>query len=528
MRLAWFTPLAPVRSGIASYSAMVLPALAARHEVAIFVGDDVWTPRKAEARVGVDGFAAVETPSGLIRSAHDFAPLHHARPYDLVVYQLGNAGCHDHMWAYLARYPGLVVLHDAQLHQSRAHALIARGRADDLRAELRFGHPDVPAGVAEWILAGLGNPGAPIWPFTALPLASARAVAVHYPALADNIREAHPGLEVQVIRHGAPDLQAVGVNSQLPTPNSQGNSQLPTPNFQRNPAVNGLDEWPRTSPAGLGVGSWELGVDAGRPVTFAAFGLVTPEKRVPQILRALRAVRDRLRAGGPAPRLRLVGDLSPHYDVAADAEAHGVADLVEVTGYADDDAFDRAILEADVCLCLRWPTNREASGPWLRALAAGKPTVINDLAHLVDLPTLDPRTWAVQVASPAAADANRTWRRDEAIAVAIDILDEDHSLELAMRRLAIDPGLRADLGAAARRHWASGHTVDHMVEDYERAIQAAAAAPPSGWAERSGRALPAHATADGSRLARRLADEVGVAVDFLERPSPPDAAAPEP
>ena len=48
------------------------------------------------------------------------------------------------MWAYLTRYPGLVVLHDAQLHQSRAHALIARGRADDLRAELRFGHPDTP------------------------------------------------------------------------------------------------------------------------------------------------------------------------------------------------------------------------------------------------------------------------------------------------------------------------------------------------------------------------------------------------
>ena len=41
MRLAWFSPLAPVRSGIASYSAMVLPSLAARHDIALFVGDDV-------------------------------------------------------------------------------------------------------------------------------------------------------------------------------------------------------------------------------------------------------------------------------------------------------------------------------------------------------------------------------------------------------------------------------------------------------------------------------------------------------
>jgi glycosyltransferase involved in cell wall biosynthesis len=261
-----------------------------------------------------------------------------------------------------------------------------------------------------------------------------------------------------------------------------------------------------------------LEVGADRGVVFAAFGLVTPEKRVPQILRALRAVRESVR-GGAAPRLRLVGGQTSHYDVLADAQQLGVADIVEVTGYADDDAFDRAIVEADVCLCLRWPTNREASGPWYRALAAGKPTVINDLTHLVDLPTLDPRTWEVQVASPAAADATRIWRRDEAVAVAIDILDEDHSLALAMRRLALDAGLRADLGAAARRHWAAGHTLAHMAADYERAIQAAAAAPALSWAARAGRPLPPHATWDGSRLARRLAAEVGVAVDFLmERP----------
>jgi glycosyltransferase involved in cell wall biosynthesis len=503
MRLAWFTPLAPVRSGIASYSGMVLPALAARHDISQFVADDVWRARAGDARPGPDGFRAVASPEGPIRSAHDFAPLHRARPYDLVVYQLGNAGCHDYMWAYLARYPGLVVLHDAQLHQARAKALLARGRARDLRAEFRFAHPDAPPGVADWIIAGLGNPGAPIWPFTGVPLAAARAVAVHYQALADDIRDAWPDLSVNVIRHGSPDLLASGVNSQLPTPNSQGNAHLPTANFH--------ESSPMASPARLGVGSWELGVD--RPLTFAAFGLVTPEKRVPQMLRALAAIRGTV----PHVRLRLVGDVAPYYDVHADAEAHGVADLVEITGWAGDAAFDRAIVESDVCLCLRWPTNREASGPWLRALAAGKPTIVNDLAHLVDLPTLDPRTWEVQVAASGAADATRAWRREEAIAVAVDILDEDHSLALAMRRLALDAALRAELGASARRHWGAGHTVEHMAADYERAIQAAAAAPAA-----PGRPLPAHVTEDHTGLVRRLAAEVGVAVDLL---AVPDASA---
>jgi glycosyltransferase involved in cell wall biosynthesis len=507
MRLAWFSPLAPVRSGISSYSEMVLPSIAARHEVSLFAGDDLWRAREADARPRPDGFRAVETPWGPLRSAHDFAPLHRARAFDLVVYQLGNAGCHEHMWAYLVRYPGLVVLHDAQLHQSRAQALLARGRAADLRAELRFAHPDAPPGVAEWIIAGLGNPGAPIWNLTAVPVAASRAIVVHYPALADELREAWPGLTVAVVRHGAPDLLRPA-NSQLPTSNAQEipSSQLPTRPADSEPSR----AWELGVGSSLEVGSWKLGADGDRPVTFAAFGLVTPEKRVPQILRALRAVRDGMRGGRPAPRLRLVGGLTPHYDALADARACGVEDLVEMTGYADDDAFDRAIVEADVCLCLRWPTNREASGPWIRALAAGKPTVIDDLAHLVDLPTLDPRTWEVQVASPDATDALRVWRRDEAVAVAIDILDEDHSLGLAMRRLAVDPGLRAELGAAARRHWAAQHTLAHMADDYERAIQAAAAAP-----ARPARPLPAHVTWDGTALARRLAADTGVAVDFL-------------
>jgi hypothetical protein len=49
-----------------------------------------------------------------------------------------------------------------------------------------------------------------------------------------------------------------------------------------------------------------------------------------------------------------------------------------------------------------------------------------------------------------------------------------------------------------------------MAADYERAIDAAAAAP-----AHPDRPLPPHATSDGTALARRLAGQVGVAVDFL-------------
>src|ERR1700690_1329845 len=111
MRLAWFTPLAPVKSGIAQYSRDLLPALASSCEIDVFVDGSL---------------DRVERPSAgtALFSAHDFVWKHRRAPYDLVVYQLGNAPCHDYMWPYLIRYPGLVVLHDGQLHHARARALL--------------------------------------------------------------------------------------------------------------------------------------------------------------------------------------------------------------------------------------------------------------------------------------------------------------------------------------------------------------------------------------------------------------------
>ena len=278
MRVAWFSPLAPIRSGIASYSAMVLPSLARRHEIALFAGDDAWPTHRAIARTGADGFLAADSPWGAIRAAHDFAPIHRARPF-IVGLQLGNAGCHDHMWAYLTRYPGLVVLHDAQLHQSRAHApprpraarrparraALRPSRRPSGRRRVDHRRPRQPR------RADLADDCGSAW--------AARAVAVHFPALAADLREAWPGLEVCEIRHGSPNLQSCSEHA----------------------------------PSMLRARSKHV------PVTFAAFGLaLTPEKRVPQMLRALATIR----AHVPGVRLQLVGDVTPHYDVQADARSH--------------------------------------------------------------------------------------------------------------------------------------------------------------------------------------------------------------
>src|SRR5204863_9661788 len=96
MRIAWFSPLPPERSGIATYSGDLLPRLGRSHTIHAFSAANarhiLWKARRNQ--------------------------------YDLVAYQLGNAACHDFMWGYLAAFQGLVVLHDARLHHARARALL--------------------------------------------------------------------------------------------------------------------------------------------------------------------------------------------------------------------------------------------------------------------------------------------------------------------------------------------------------------------------------------------------------------------
>ncbi len=90
--------------------------------------------------------------------------------------------------------------------------------------------------------------------------------------------------------------------------------------------------------------------------------------------------------------------------------------------------------------------------------------------------------------------ASRDFPDPGPVTVAVDILDEDHSLRLAMRRLATDTSLRRSLGNAGQRYWEREHSMPRMLEDYERVIAEAAATPAPLVT------LPAHLVNDGDRL----------------------------
>jgi glycosyltransferase involved in cell wall biosynthesis len=417
----------PARTGIAAYSAEVLPLLRRHFDI------DVYDEQKA----------------------HDFVWTHAKRPYDLTVYQMGNSLAHAYQWAYLARYPGLTVLHDAQLHQARALHLLQQHREQDYRAELNFSHPDAPDGVADLVSAGLGGSLYYLWPMLRLVVGASRMSAVHDRTLAEHLRAQFPDAAIGTISMG---VRAVSGHAGAAVR-----------------ARHGIPE---------------------NAVVFGCYGNVTAAKRIEPMLGALA----RVARQHPAVHLLIVGDTSQEFDVARAAAERGIAGNLTMAGYVDDEALDGYLQAADVCVCLRWPSTGETSASWLRCLAAGKPTIVTNLVQSGDVPRLDPRDWRQEIGSHL-----------DPIAVAVDVLDEDRTLELAMGRLASDAELRARLGANASAYWTARHTVERMADSYVEVIRKALERPVP---EKQN--VPRHLEADGTALARRLAAEMSVSVDFLD------------
>lgn len=105
-RLAYVSPLPPTQSGIADYSAEVLPELANHYDIDVVV---------EQSDVSASWIAA-NCP---IRTTEWFS--NNYDRYDRVLYHFGNSPFHKHMFGLLDRFPGTVVLHDFFLSNVIAH-----------------------------------------------------------------------------------------------------------------------------------------------------------------------------------------------------------------------------------------------------------------------------------------------------------------------------------------------------------------------------------------------------------------------
>ncbi|HKM52065.1 MAG TPA: glycosyltransferase [Isosphaeraceae bacterium] len=334
-RIAFFSPLPPLRSGISDYSARLLDELKPRYTIDLY-HDAGYVPH-----------IGLRSPDFGCYDYRLFERNARVLNYHALVYQMGNSQYHGYMYEILLRYPGIVTLHDlgiAGFHFWYAQQPGVDGNSH-IRRELeafcgaRAG--EVLRSLAAWADAPGGMKGACIqqgYHLNGRIFEQAAAVIVHSPWCAEQVRSrfpAHLG-KMTVVPFGATTLD-------------------PSPDQRK--AIRARFEMP---PEALIIASLGLLHTAKMNVETIA-GFAPLARAIPEAL------------------LIFVGNEIDNGEARREVMELGLQRRVRFLGHYPDDLADLAAI-ADIGVCLRRPpTNGETSAALMDLLRLGVPTIVSDV-----------------------------------------------------------------------------------------------------------------------------------------------------
>lgn len=329
-RMAYISPLPPERSGIADYSAELLPELSRHYEIDVIVVQeevsDIWVRANCA-----------------IRSLAWFAE--HSEQYERILYHFGNSVYHQHMFGMLRRYPGVVVLHDFFLSGILAYLMLRGVDPQIWGQEIYHSH-----GYAAFQAYCRGEDVSALireYPCNLDVLQHATGVVVHssYSAeLADRWYGQGYAADWQVIPH----------------------LRVPVHRQSSTEARNAL---------GL----------AQDLFIVCSFGLVAPSKLNHRLLEAWQATP---LAHDPCCRLIFVGEAPGDYGVQLQAacKTTTIPGQAVITGWLDHDHYKQYLAAADMAVQLRTDSRGETSGTVLDCMNYGLATIINAHGALTEMP----------------------------------------------------------------------------------------------------------------------------------------------
>ena len=360
--LIFVTPLPPDRTGIADYSAELLPALAQHYDIDVVLALPSAAPPAHDAPYRVRDmewfFACADSATHLPR----------------VVYQFGNSPFHSHMFQALAKVPGLVVLHDFFLSSVIRHMDEYGGLPGQWARELYHSHG-----------------------YLALQQRCAsqdyEVQTIQYPC-SRSVLENSLGL----IFHSAQSVQLL--------------QQWYGPQFAKNIDVIPLLRAPAPV-MDKAAARQQLGFAADDFVV-CSFGFLGPSKLNHRLLQAW--LHSELLAN---PRCTLVfvgenhgGDYGA--ELLATMRASGAGERLRITGFATADSYRLYLAAADAAVQLRTHSRGETSAAVLDCMNHALPVIVNANGSMAEL---DPSAvWLLpdEFADDALIDALHTlWRQPE-------------------------------------------------------------------------------------------------------------------
>jgi len=327
MKIAWFSPLNPMPSGIADYSEELLPSLARHATIDIYI-DPSYAPSNAEI---ARSFSIRPFDPGTFK----------ARDYDCIVYHMGNDySAHRYIHEALQLFPGVVVLHDFVLMGFYAGRQDAGKNFPEFIRFLQEFYPEKAAWIEERYA---DRHPFPLWE---------GEMALELPMNEEICR-----LAAGVITHSHFVLARLGLQAGKPAAVIPHHGH-PTHPFDRD----------SVRP--------KLGVEPNQ-ILLISTGYVTRNKRYDLVLEVLKEL------GRPDLRYLIVG--RDNDGILSGLLRAGRHDVL-TRGFAPLPEMERLIAAADIGINLRNPTMGENSGSLLRMMSYGRPVIVSDGGSYREIP----------------------------------------------------------------------------------------------------------------------------------------------
>lgn len=325
-RLAIFTPLPPLPTGVGNYIARLITKLLEKFDIDAII-DTGYVPLDLfEGKVG-------------------FVPYTQFRrdKYDYLLYETSNNYVHEYMIPLIKQFPGVVEMHDTNCHGIIYNRTLAKGNEAAYKEFLQIDYPEKK--VDEIVKLSKFDPENTVYsyPFQGVFTAHAQKLLLHSKFAESSLLHAADRASSAVI----PLLCTVPSNTHDYRETARQSLQLDLQSY-----------------------------------VIVSLGHLSLNKRIPSIFQAFK----RLQAKVPEARLYLVGSLAYSKDLETEIEKMKLEESVTITGEVEEEVFTKYMQAADVALNLRNCYVGESSYTLTQLFAQGTCTILNDVGAFSEIP----------------------------------------------------------------------------------------------------------------------------------------------
>ena len=325
MKIAYFSPLSPIKSGISKYSEInLLPYLKEYCEIDVFI-DKGYKPENDYIK-----------KKFTINSFEKF----HSESYDLILYHMGNNPHHEYIYKTLLQKPGVVVLHDPFIGGLIWNLTISRGKPELYIEHLVYCLGEKGRKIAENAIASNNFPS---FKYTLVNKIADSSIAIIV----------HSDFAKKIVSAECPNVLLKKINMPIPFINIEK----------------------RTTKESLGFSEDTL--------IIATFGYVAEHKRLHTVLKAFSSFAKK----NSNSIFLIVGKfLEKNYQEQIDSliKELKLSDKVIQTGFVEN--LVPYIQISDIIVQTRYPTAGETSIITLEMMEMGKPIITSNIGWFSELP----------------------------------------------------------------------------------------------------------------------------------------------